>query len=192
MAGAIPAGGQGQRCEADPARAVAVGVVLPLVIGLVVYFSVANPFATEPELHSADGLTDLVASVRDHFGDATGYQLVVYPDYAILSRRSPTNEHAEQNFIYRGDEWRKWAPDSELGSLDHLADLGRFDAAGVSAALASAAGQLDINDATGTYLIVAGDGSGDLRMTVYVSAPASGRVDITPDGGVRELHRPGE
>lgn len=179
---------------------IVVTAVVPVVIGVIVYFAGSDAFTDKPQLHTVDGLSGLVASIRDHFGDTTGYELVVYSDYAILYRPSPTNEHAKQSFMYRG-EWEKWSTDSSVGSFDHLADLSRFDAADVSAALTGAADRLGIHDATATYLIVDGAGGAggfrkggdatDLSLAVHVSAPASGWMEINPDGSVIALHPPG-
>jgi hypothetical protein len=186
-----------------PIVAVALGVVVPLIIGIVVYFSVANPFgsgnpfggsspfSSTPELHTKDGLNGLMSSMRDHFGDTTGFELVVYPGYASLDRPSPTNKHAKQSFMYRGDGWNTWAPDSSIASFDHAADLSQFDAAGVSTAIANAAKNLEITDATATYLIIEGNESGGVDLTVHVSAPASGWIEIKPDGSTVKLHPPG-
>lgn len=182
--------------------AVALGAIGPVIAAIVIFSGSATPFTSAPELHTADGLTGLMASVRDEFGDTTGYELVVYPDYAILDRASPTNEHAQQNFIYRGD-WEKWSSDSMVSPLDHLVDLSQFDAAGVSTTLAEAAQLLDIDDATTTYLIVAGSGSSgpdvfrkdgpapNVKLTIHVTAPASGWIEINPDGSVIALYPPG-
>lgn len=182
--------------------AVGLGAIGPVIAAIVIFFGSATPFTPAPQLHTADGLTGLIDSVRGEFGDTTGYELVVYPDYAIIDRASPTNEHAQQNFIYRGD-WEQWAPDTMVSPFDHLVDLSQFDAAGVSTTLAEAAQLLDIDDATTTYLIIASSGGSgidifrkdgpapNVKLTIHVTAPASGWIDINPDGSVVTLHPPG-
>ena len=68
----------------------------------------------------ADGLTGLLATVRDKFGDTMGFRLVVYPDYAVMDRVSPNNVHVKQSFMYRDGEWKSWAPDMTATTLDKL------------------------------------------------------------------------
>jgi hypothetical protein len=173
-----------------PVLALGLGLVVPLIVGVTIWFTTASPFS-KPQLHTADGLTEVMTTMRDQFGDTEGYKLVVYPEYASVDRVNPTNARAELNYTYRGDDWATWMPSTSVGSFDHVADLSRFDAAGVSATIATAPQQLGITDATATYLIIEGQDGGEVKLSVYVSAPATGWMEITPDGDVVKLHPPG-
>jgi len=63
------------------------------------------------------GLTGLLATFRSKFGDTMGFQLVVYPDYAITERVSPKNSHVEQDFMYRDGQWSGWGSDTTTSSF---------------------------------------------------------------------------
>ncbi|MFG1929251.1 serine/threonine-protein kinase [Mycobacterium sp. NPDC048908] len=90
------------------------------------------------QLQTPDGLKGLLDSTRSHFGDTMGFQLVIYPEYAVLERVSPTNSHVEQDFIYRGGQWNSWGGDTTTSSFDVLADLSAFNADAVAGLMAGA------------------------------------------------------
>src|SRR6516162_4297668 len=46
----------------------------------------ASAAAGPTQLHTVDGLNGLFGTIRSQFGDTMGYRLVVYPDYAVLTR----------------------------------------------------------------------------------------------------------
>lgn len=145
---------------------------------------------TPAELQSADGLAALLQTLRDKFGDTMGYQLVVYPDYAVADRADPTNSHVEQGYTYRGDGWQTWGSATSTSSFDVLADLGTFDAAAVAATVAEAPQTLGAPDGTGTYLIVEGAEGGGLELAVHSTAPGTGFMQVNPDGSVKQVFPP--
>ena len=98
--------------------------------------SAAPTPAGPAELHTAEGLSGLLETIRNRFGDTMGFQLVVYPEYAITERVSPTNSHVEQDFMYRDGQWNGWGADTTTSSFDALADLSAFNVAAVAATLA--------------------------------------------------------
>ncbi|EUA43530.1 hypothetical protein I552_8271 [Mycobacterium xenopi 3993] len=52
---------------------------------------VAPTVLTPPrQLQSLGGLTGLIDQTRKRFGDITGFRLVIYPDYAVIDRPTPT------------------------------------------------------------------------------------------------------
>lgn len=149
----------------------------------------ATQSRTPAELQSADGLAALLQTLRDKFGDTMGYQLVVYPDYAVADRADPTNSHVEQGYTYRGDGWQTWGSATSTSSFDVLADLGAFDAAGVAATLAEAPQTLGAPDGTGTYLIVEG-AEGGLELAIHSTAPGTGFMQVNPDGSIKQVFPP--
>ena len=142
------------------------------------------------ELQSADGLAALLQTLRDKFGDTMGYQLVIYPDYAVADRADPTNSHVEQGYTYRGSGWQSWGSATSTSSFDFLADLGAFDAPGVAATLAQAPQSLGAPDGTGTYLIVEGAEGGGLELAIHSTAPGTGFMQVNPDGSVKQVFPP--
>jgi serine/threonine-protein kinase len=124
----------------------------------------AAPAAAPPQLHTADGLATVLSSMRDKFGDTMGFQLVVYPDYAVAERVDPKNSHIEQDYTYRGGTWQTWGPDITVTPLDYLADLSKFDVPAVIATMDGAPQAIGAPDNTETYLIVEGAEGGGLEL----------------------------
>jgi serine/threonine protein kinase len=142
------------------------------------------------QLQTADGLSGLLTTIRDKFGNTMGYQLVVYPDYADLERAGPNNSHVKQDYLYRDGNWKNWAPDMSTSSFDVLADLSQFNAAAVSAQLKNPPSDLNITDNSQNYLIVEGAEGGGLELAIHSAAPGTGFMEINPDGSIKTLHPP--
>jgi serine/threonine protein kinase len=150
----------------------------------------ASTTAGPIQLHTADGLSGLLETMRSRFGDTTGFQLVVYPAYAITERVSPKNSHVEQDFMYRDGQWNGWGSDTTTSSFDVLADLSAFNVDAVAATLASAPQSLGAPDGSQTYLIVEGAEGGGLELSIHSAAPGTGFMEVNPDGSVKEIHPP--
>jgi serine/threonine protein kinase len=142
------------------------------------------------QLHTADGLSGLLDKMRSKFGDTMGFQLVVYPAYAITERVSPTNSHVEQDFMYRDGQWNGWGADTTTSSFDVLADLSAFNVDPMAATMASAPQSLGAPDGSQTYLIVEGAEGGGLELSIHSAAPGTGFMEVNPDGSVKEIHPP--
>ncbi|MDR3660450.1 MAG: serine/threonine-protein kinase [Mycobacterium sp.] len=141
------------------------------------------------QLQTADGLNQLLATIRTKFGDTMGFKLVVYPDYAIMDRVDPKNSHVDQSYMYRGS-WNKWAPDTTTSSFDVLADLGAINVPAVAATLAGAPQALGAPAGSETYLIIEGDEGGGLGLAIHSSAPGTGYMQVNPDGTVKQIYPP--
>lgn len=152
----------------------------------------ASTAASTPpsQLQTADGLTNLIGTIKATFGDTMGFKLVVYPDYAIMDRVSPTNKHVDQSFMYRGGSWSKWGSDTSTSSFDVLADLGAINEQAVAATLAGAPQQLGAEPGTSTYLIIEGEEGGNLGLSIHSTAPGTGYMQVNPDGTVKEIYPP--
>ncbi len=142
------------------------------------------------ELQTAEGLTGLLDTIRTKFGDTMGFQLVVYPEYAITERVSPTNSHVEQDFMYRDGQWSSWGSDTTASSLSYVADLNAFNVSAVAATLAGAPQALGAPNGSPTYLIVEGAEGGGLELSIHSAAPGTGFMEVNPDGSVKEIHPP--
>ncbi|ORW91991.1 DUF1707 SHOCT-like domain-containing protein [Mycolicibacter terrae] len=157
---------------------------------------VAPVVLTPPrQLHSLGGLTGLLEQARQKFGDTMGYRLVIYPEYASLTRPDPTEERRELNYTYRGG-WDD--PSTSAKSSDALAvDLGRFDPKAAVGILRGAPETLGIkpSDVKSTYLIIepARDPTapGELSLSVYVSSDyGGGYIAFAGDGAVKRISYP--
>jgi serine/threonine-protein kinase len=151
--------------------------------------SSATP-AGPAELQTAEGLSGLLDTYRAHFGDTNGFQLVVYPTYAVTERVSPKNSHVEQDFMYRDGQWSGWGSDTTTSSFDVLADLSAFNVPAVAATMAGAPQALGAADGTQTYLIVEGVEGGGLELAIHSSEPGTGYMQVNPDGSVKKVFPP--
>ncbi len=151
----------------------------------------SSPTSGPSELQTADGLNALLDSIRNRFGDTMGFQLNVYPDYAIIERVAPDNSHVEQDFTYRGGQWQSWGSDTTTGAFDFLADLSAFDVGAVAATLAGAPQALGAPPANSqVYMIVSGVEGGGLELAVYSMAPGTGFMQVNPDGSIKQVFPP--
>jgi hypothetical protein len=150
----------------------------------------SQPSAAGPTaLQTADGLSGLLAQIRSKFGDTMGYQLTVYPDYAVLDRADPQNGQHKKGYYYKGGSWSDFGQTEHVSSMDSLVDLGKFDPAAVTAKMAGAGQALNVPNPTSTYLIVQGWQGGSTRIAIYASGNGdSGYMDINPDGSVIKTH----
>ena len=161
-------------------------------------FTISIPTAPPPsattgpsELQTADGLNGLLDNIRNRFGDTMGFQLSVYPDYAIIERVAPDNSRVEQGFTYRGGQWESWGSDSTTSAFDFLADLAAFDVPAVAATLAGAPQSLGAPTANSQiYMIVSGVEGGGLELAVYSMAPGTGFMQVNPDGTIKKVFPP--
>jgi serine/threonine-protein kinase len=158
--------------------------------------SAAGPSASAPagptQLHTVDGLNGLFGTIRSKFGDTMGYELVLYPDYAVLTRDDPQNPRHKKEYLYRNGNWQDWGSESRASSFDFVADLAKFDVAAVIAQLNGAPQALGITDVKSTYLIIAGADGGAVHLSAYASSNIgdSGYIELNPDGSVKKLHPP--
>jgi hypothetical protein len=201
-----------------PGRGLAVGALLAagllgIGIGWGVYGDTSSPlsFTSDPgakpdgvapvvltpprQLHSLGGLTGLLEQARQKFGDTVGYRLVIYPEYASLTRPDPGEGRRELNYTYRGG-WDD--PSSSAKSSTAVAvDLSRFDAKAVIGILRGAPETLGIKpaDVTSTYLTIepARDPTtpGELSLSVSVSSDyGGGYIAVAGDGAVKRINYP--
>ena len=203
-------GGWGMR-----AAVAGVLVVLGVAIGWGLYGNTPSPlnFTSDPgaksdgipavvltapkELHSLGGLTGLIEQMKKRFGDTNGYRLIVYPDYASLSRPDPNEDRRELNYTYRGG----WGdPSTTSKSSDAtVVDLSKFDAKAVVGVLRGAAGDAG-HEARRRQEHLPQHRSdprphhpGALSIDVYVSSDyGSGYIELAGDGTVKQINYPSE
>ncbi len=149
------------------------------------------------QLHSLGGLTGLFEQMRQKFGDTTGYELTVYPDYASLDRPDPADDRRTLSYTYRGG-WQNPTVEPRRGDGEAV-DLSGIDPKQIIAVLRGAPETLGIApaDVTNTYLVIEPDDDptaapGSLRVTVNVSSDfGSGSIKVDGDGGDPLIRYPG-
>lgn len=198
-----------------PAAAFVVSVLLGMGIGWGLYGNTRSPldFTTDPgakpdgvnavvltpptQLHSAGGLTGLLEQMRKRFGDTVGYRLVIYPTYAALDRRDPSDDRRVLAYTYRGG-WGDPTSSAKSSSDGPAAvDLSKFDVTKTVGIMRGAPETLHTkrSDVKTTYLIVepATDPTtpGALSLSLYVSSDyGGGHISFTGDGTVKQVSVP--
>ncbi len=141
-------------------------------------------------MHTAGGLTDLVADVTDEFGTSETLRAVIYP-YVVLWMPQAADPTRVDTFSYDGS----FDPPSPAGTRDPatepLFDLAEVDREALARLVRQAPAVVGVADPQTTYVVV--DRRFDVvgaLMSVYVSdAYVSGRVRGRSrrhrDGGVR-------
>ena len=191
----------------------AVLVGLGIGIGWGLYGNTTSPlsFTTDPgakadgipgtvltppkQLQSLGGLNGLLEQMRQRFGDTMGYDIVIYPEYAVLYRPDPNDERRKLSYTYRGgfDD-----PTTSAKSEDDvLVDLSAFDVAAAVGILRGAAETVGLNAADvkkeNTYLTIDPTKNpttpGELTLRANVSSPdfGSGSVTFGGDGTIKRV-----
>jgi len=195
------------------AAAFGVTVLLGIGIGWGLYGNTTSPldFTSDPgaksdgiapvvltppkQLQSLGGLTGLLEQTRKRFGDTMGYRLLVYPNYASIDRKDPTDDRRVLDYNYRGG-WGDPSSSARNSSTDAaVVDLGKFDVKTVVGILRGAPETVGIKqqDVKSIYLIVepAKDPTtpGALSLTIYVSSDyGSGYIELAGDGTVKQVN----
>ncbi|MCW1958672.1 MAG: DUF1707 domain-containing protein [Mycobacterium sp.] len=147
------------------------------------------------QLHSLGGLTGLLEQMRKKFGDTFGYRLVIYPEYAVLTRPDPGDGRRTLSYTYRGG-WSDPSTSPKSGD-DRAIDLGKFDVPAIVGVLRGAPETLNIkpDEVKSTYLTL--DPARDptdpeaLEISVYVSSEfGSGYISLNPDGTAKRINYP--
>jgi hypothetical protein len=146
------------------------------------------------QLQSLGGLNGLLEQMRQRFGDTMGYDMVIYPEYAVLYRPDPSDERRKLSYTYRGgfDD-----PSTQAKSEDDvLVDLAAFDVETAVGILRGAAETVGLNPADvkkeNTYLTIdpTRDSTtpGELTLRANVSSDfGSGSVTFAGDGTVKRI-----
>jgi len=146
------------------------------------------------QLQSLGGLNGLLEQMRQRFGDTMGYDMVIYPEYAVLYRADPSDERRKLSYTYRGgfDD-----PSTQAKSEDDvLVDLAAFDVETAVGILRGAAETVGLNPADvkkeNTYLTIDPTRDpvtpGELTLRANVSSDfGSGSVTFAGDGTVKRI-----
>ncbi|MGZ5379194.1 MAG: DUF1707 SHOCT-like domain-containing protein [Mycobacterium sp.] len=146
------------------------------------------------QLQSLGGLNGLLEQMRQRFGDTMGYDIVIYPEYAVLYRPDPSDERRKLSYTYRGgfDD-----PSTQAKSEDDvLVDLAAFDVETAVGILRGAPETVGLNPADvkkeNTYLTIDPTRDpttpGELTLRANVSSDfGSGSVTFAGDGTIKRI-----
>jgi hypothetical protein len=146
------------------------------------------------QLQSLGGLNGLLEQMRQRFGDTMGYDMVIYPEYAVLYRPDPADERRKLSYTYRGgfDD-----PTTSAKSEDDvLVDLAAFDVETAVGILRGAPETVGLNQADvkkdSIYLTIdpARDPTAPGQLTLRASVSSefgSGSVTFAGDGTVKRI-----
>lgn len=148
------------------------------------------------EFHTVTGMTALLDTIRQRFGDTTGIELAIWRDSAMLLRPDPGNDQEKQLYRFRNG----WGDPSnrERDPNDRLVDLGAFDVAAMVAAVQAAPATVGIapDDVSEVVLdideVQDAGGTSALEAMVKVSSTSggSGFVFLDGAGAVKSVEHP--
>ena len=148
-------------------------------------------------LFTIGGLTGLFTQMKKKFGDTTGYELTIYPDYAILERPDPGEPRRVLRYDYRGG-WDD--PDTtSVSSDERVVDLGKFNFEKITGILHGAPETLGIkrNEINTVYLIFKASKDttappDTVAISIYVSGKFnnSGYIELDPEGNTKRINYP--
>jgi hypothetical protein len=187
-------------------------VILGMAIGWGLYGNTTSPlsFTSDPgaksdgipgkvltppkQLQSLGGLNGLLEQMRQRFGDTMGYDLVIYPEYAVLYRADPSDDRRKLSYTYRGG-FDDPSP-SAKSEDDVLVDLAAFNVENAVGILRGAAETVGLNPADvkkeSTYLTIDPTrdptAPGELTLRANVSSDfGSGSVTFAGDGTIKRI-----
>lgn len=148
-------------------------------------------------LQSADGLTRVIDTMRERFGDTTGYELAVMSDEAMLARPDPSDEHSKLIYSFDGG----WGDPStrKRSDTDDVTDLAAFDIPAAAAALQAAPATLriaptDVKETSLDIDLVAdpgGPGGLELLIKVTTTAGPNGWIYLDGASNIKRVEYPG-
>jgi hypothetical protein len=149
-----------------------------------------TPQQTPPQLLTPGGLTGLEAQMQKQFGDTMGYELVVYPEYAVLTRPDSANAHKTVDWYYGSNGWMNQGT-TFIPMDTTLGDLSTFDVQAVLGVLGGAPQSLHIDNPTSNYLIIDSAKDGGLDLQIHLSdGTDSGYIELAGDGTVKRIYPP--
>ena len=189
-------------------------VMLGIAIGWGLYGNTSSPlsFTSDPgakddgiggkvltpprQLQSLGGLNGLFEQMRQRFGDTMGYDMVIYPEYAVIYRADPADGRRKLSYTYRGgfDDPSTSAKDDD----DVLVDLAAFDVETAVGILRGAPETVDMEPADvqkdDTYLTIDATQDpqtpGELTLRANVRSEfGSGSVTFAGNGAVKRVDR---
>ena len=190
-------------------------VVLGIAIGWGLYGNTTSPldFTSDPgakddgvtakvltpprQLQSVGGLAGLFEQMRAKFGDTSGYDLTIYPDYASLERQDPTEPRRALRYTYRGG----WGDPSEtsVSSDDRVVNFQQFDVPLLVGIIRGAPETLGIkpDEVESIYISMGANKDmtappGSSEMSIYVSPKFgnSGYIELNGDATIKQINYP--
>lgn len=164
----------------------------------------SSPDGVEPsvvamptEFHTLDGMTALLDTIRQRFGDTTGIELAIWRDQAMLFRADPGDDQVK--LLYRFSNGWTDPSSRPRDSEDVPADLGAFDVKTVVEALRVAPETVGIPPDDVSDVVIDIDqvqdpaGAGALELMVKVSSTSgdSGFVYLDSAGAIKSVERAG-
>jgi hypothetical protein len=149
--------------------------------------------APPPQLLTLGGLTGFLAQMQKQFGDTMGYELDVYPEYAVLRRPDAVNAHKTVMWYYGKDGWANEGNHSQPSDTT-LGDLAKFDVQAILGLLRDAPQTLHVGNAAESYILIESGKSDNLSLAIHVSDPDtqdSGYILAAADGTVERINPAG-
>ncbi|MGW4243738.1 DUF1707 SHOCT-like domain-containing protein, partial [Nocardia sp. NPDC004722] len=148
--------------------AVDIGVIKPLVL-------------PNPKLDTAEGIGYFVQAYRATFGDAVADEVVLFPEYGVVTRASQPNRKVV--YDYRGGFAPGPQPPQTRSAQTPTVDLSTLNVPAVVALMTQAPALTKVPDGVVNYLDILGSATGPVvRIYVGNKANEGGYLDAAPDG----------
>ncbi len=149
------------------------------------------------QLHTLGGMTAVLDSIRQRFGDTIGIELAIFADEAMLYRLDPNDDQSKLLYHFRGG-WGDPTP-TPRDDKDLPADLGAFDVKAVVGVLRGAAEIVGIKPADVSEVVVdidhtqdpTGPGALELLVKVSDSSGGDGYIYLDSAGNTKRVEYPG-
>lgn len=144
----------------------------------------------EKNIFSGPGLSTLIDRIHQKFGDSMGYELDLFPEYAIMERADPDEPKGLISYLYREGNFDD--PDRRPRSFDNVGDVGAFDQAAILGIIRGAAQTLGIDRGEPSHVIIRPDTEGRLQINIYASRGnyESGYISVDAQGLNPKLYPP--
>jgi hypothetical protein len=156
------------------------------------------PTSTGPRLlHSVSGVNGLLEQVRKKFGDAKGYELSVYTDYAEMVRDDTEDDRFIARWRYEAGEWTGPGTTPRTAADAHVVDLSAFNPEAVIAVIRGVPDTMGLKpmNVLRTWFTIepAKDPTAPEALTVRINVSTSfgdGLIDLDAAGNVKQVKKP--
>ncbi|WP_067573329.1 DUF1707 SHOCT-like domain-containing protein [Nocardia acidivorans] len=157
--------------------AVCVATVVGALGGCIARTTVSKP--DMPDATTGAGLASFVAAYRDHYGDATVDDVLLYPKYVLLHRRA---QAGRSDYIRYDGEFHSNS-DSQVGTGVETVDLSTLDLPKLAGLFAGAPRSINVPGGAITHVSIAHKTGEDTLVSIYAASGArSGHLEVSAQG----------
>ncbi|MFH5208774.1 DUF1707 SHOCT-like domain-containing protein [Antrihabitans spumae] len=112
------------------------------------------------------GLAEVVAAIRDAFGDTRVDDLTLYEEYAVVFRADTQTPRKQLSYYFKG-EFREPSESGTRAAAAPVVDLADMDIAWIAGIVAGAGPSLNLTDVSQIYLVIRPTDDGDSEVVMH-------------------------